>query len=127
MGLQRKQPPVPRDPFSQFPAAQLEHEFAQERAAALGRLGRALEAALCALRAFDRAHPSEGARSPSREQRSLRAALVAQASFALWQFIVQREATGLRDARQVMRDYRVPLEVAAGMGAMPAKAPQLRR
>ena len=31
----------------------LQHEFAQERASALGRLGRAFEAALAALREFD--------------------------------------------------------------------------
>jgi hypothetical protein len=96
------------------PAALLEHEFAQERATALGRLGRALEAALAALAEFD-AQPSEGAAA----NRSARAAVVADASLALWHFIVQREACGLRDMRQVLRDYRVPAEVAARMGVLP--------
>jgi hypothetical protein len=42
---------------------------------------------------------------------------VQQASEALWYFIVQREACGLRDPRPVIRDYRVPAEVYARMGA----------
>jgi len=32
---------------------------------------------------------------------------------------VQREACGLRDMRYVLRDYRVPPEVAARMGVLP--------
>jgi len=32
---------------------------------------------------------------------------------------VQREACGLRDMRLLMRDYRVPAEVAARVGAWP--------
>ena len=68
------------------PVDLLEDEFAQEKASALGRLGRAL---------------------------------VAEASVALWHFVVQREACGLRDMRYVLRDYRVPPEVAARMGALP--------
>jgi Family of unknown function (DUF6665) len=107
--------PVPRR-ITQTPADLLEHEFAQERASALGRLGRALEAALAALAEFD-AHQSHDASSADR--RPLRAALVAEASVALWHFVVQREACGLRDMRHVLRDYRVPAEVAARMGAMP--------
>src|SRR5262249_62425143 len=47
------------------------------------------------------------------------ATLVAEASAALWHFVVQREACGLRDLRYVLRDYRVPNEVAARMGALP--------
>jgi hypothetical protein len=62
----------------------LEHEFAQERAATLGRLGRALEFALSALSQID---------SPRHE----RERLVEEASVALWHFVVQREACGLRD------------------------------
>jgi hypothetical protein len=103
--------------IKQSPADLLEHEFAQEMASALGRLGRALEAALAALAEFDRDDPSHGALSSERRQR--RSVLVAQASVALWHFVVQREACGLRDMRQVLRDYRVPPDVAARMGVLP--------
>ena len=106
---------MPR-PIKQTPADLLEHEFAQERASALGRLGRALEAALAEL---DAASPPSAAASAQHRQR--RASLVAQASVALWHFVVQREACGLRDMRYVLRDYRVPPEVAARMGVLPVE------
>ena len=98
------------------PAAALDYEIAQEKASTLGRLGRALEAALAALREFD-AEPRELSPDARRERR----ALVDSAGHALWLFVVQREALGLRDARQLMRDYRVPAEVQARMGVLPAK------
>jgi hypothetical protein len=109
--------------FKQSPADLLAREFAQEKASALGRLGRALEAALAALAAFDGDHA--GASAPDHRER--RGALVAQASGALWNFVVQREACGLRDMRHILRDYRVPPEVAARMGMLPAEPPRPRR
>jgi hypothetical protein len=51
------------------------------------------------------------------ERDATRARLVAEASHALWCFIVQREAIGLRDSKPVLRDYRVPAEVHNRMGA----------
>jgi hypothetical protein len=90
------------------PIAALDYEMAQERASALGRLGRALEAALGALSDYD---SSRGARDVARAQ------LVQDASDALWCFMVQREACGLRDPRPVLRHYGVPAEVHARMGA----------
>jgi len=107
------------------PAALLDHEFAQERATALGRLGRALEAALAALSAFDANHPRDGAHGEAEQRR--RAILVAQASLALWHLVVQREACGLRDMRAVVRDYRVPPDVAARMGALTERPASRRR
>jgi hypothetical protein len=95
------------------PATVLDYEIAQEKASTLGRLGRGLEAALAALRAHDAA--GEGSREARRT-------LVAEAGYALWLFVVQREALGLRDTRQLMRDYRVPPEVQGRMGLLPAKA-----
>lgn len=86
----------------------LNYEIAQERAAALGRLGRALEAALSALADYQ---ADRGERDATRTR------LVQDASDALWCFIVQREACGLRNSRPVIRDYRVPAEVYARMGA----------
>jgi hypothetical protein len=90
------------------PIAALDYEIAQEQVSALGRMGRALEAALAALAEYDRLH---GAKDAARTR------LVRDASDALWCFMVQREAIGLRDPRPVIRDYRVPAEVHNRMGA----------
>jgi hypothetical protein len=109
---------MPERAINSRPTDLLEHEFAQEKASALGRQGRALEAALAALFELDNGGPA--AQFPA-EQRERRAALVERASIALWHFIVQREACGLRDMRNVLRDYGVPAEVAARMGAAPAR------
>jgi hypothetical protein len=95
----------------------LEYELAQEKASALGRLGRGLEAALEALRSFD-----AGVTELNNETRRERRALVAHAGHALWLFVVQREAIGLRDSRHIRRDYRVPPEVQGCMGMLPMKA-----
>jgi hypothetical protein len=76
----------------------LDYEIAQEQAAALGRAGRALEAA-----------PETGR------------TVFADAGDALWRFIIQRECCGLRDPRAVMRDYRVPQEVQNCMGIFRAR------
>ena len=98
----------------------LDYEIAQEKAAALGRLGRGLEQAIAALKTFDANHP-EAARTE--ETRRLRSTLVETAGHALWLFIVQRDACGLRDTKAVMRDYRVPAEVQARAGAFPPRRP----
>ena len=95
------------------PADLLDYEIVQEKAAALGRTGRALEAALAKLREFDAAHLRTGA--PASAQQTRRT-LVMEAGRALWMFVVQREACGLRDSRTVMRDYKVPGEVQQRMG-----------
>lgn len=115
---------MPGRDIKHSPADLLAHELAQEKASALGRLGRALEAALAALAEFDASDQRERA-----EARQVRAALVSEASVALWHFVVQREACGLRDMRYVLRDYRVPGEVAARMGALPEpqQRPRKRR
>jgi len=91
----------------------LDYEIAQEQASALGRLGRKLEAALAALSDHDRSHPQPDAKPADLAKR---ADLVAGAGDALWCFMVQREACGLRDPRPVLRDYRVPAEVHNRMG-----------
>ena len=96
----------------------LDYEVAQEQASALGRMGRALEAALAALREFDAVHPrAEAPASPNHERRHL----VMKAGHALWMFVVQREACGLRDSRAIMREYKVPGEVQQCMGMVPVK------
>ena len=96
--------------------ATLEYEIAQERASALGRLGRRHEAALTALAACPRTANSN---------RKIRDSLVEQAGYALLLFVVQREACSLNKISQVMQDYGVPNEVYARMGplAMPSIHP----
>jgi hypothetical protein len=94
--------------------ATLEFEIAQEKASALGRLGRRLETALTALAACPRTTMSD---------RKIRDGLVEQAGYALWLFVVQREACGLNDSAQVMQDYAVPNEVYARTGPLPSIDP----
>jgi hypothetical protein len=93
--------------------ATLEYEIAEERASALGRLGRRLEAALTGLAACPPTATSE---------RTIRDGLVEEAGYALWLFVVQRESCGLNDSTRVMQAYGVPNEVYAHMGpsAMPS-------
>jgi hypothetical protein len=102
------------------PLDTLEYELLQEQAAALGRMGRALEAALAKLREFDAAEPPAGGQQERR-------VLVKEAGQALWMFVVQREACGLRDSRIVMRDYNVPGEVVLYSGCPEPVTPQRRR
>ena len=74
--------------------------------------GRALETALAALSEYDR---------NGQDAAEMRRTLVADAGDALWRFVIQRECCGLRDARAVMRDYRVPQEVQNRMGIFRAR------
>jgi hypothetical protein len=97
----------------------LEYELVQEQAAALGRMGRALEAALAELREFDVGGPELDPQ--------VRRALVKEAGKALWMFVVQREACGLRDSRTVMRDYNVPGEVRLLSGCPEPVSPVWRQ
>jgi hypothetical protein len=107
-------PPIHR---FRTPADLLKYEIVQEQASALGRLGRGLEAALADLREFDATHSRSAASS---KELQVRRTLVAAAGHALWMFVVQREACGLRESRSLMRDYQVPAEVQERMGVFPA-------
>ncbi len=115
---------MPQRRTKHSPADALADEFGREKASALGRLGRALEATLAALAEFDAGYSRA---TSAAEDRQLRASLVAEASVALWHFVVQREACGLRDMRYVLRDYRVPPEVAARMGVLPQEGLRPRK
>jgi plasmid stabilization system protein ParE len=88
----------------------LQYEIAEERASALARLGQRLEDALTALAAYPRTANSD---------RKIRDRLVEQAGYALWLFVVQREACGLNKIDHVIQIYRVPNEVIARMGPLP--------
>jgi hypothetical protein len=95
--------------------AALDYEIVQEQVSALGRMGHALEAALAALAEHERSHGAkDGDKDGDNDAARMR--LVQDASDALWCFMVQREAIGLRDPRPVIRDYRVPAEVHNRMG-----------
>jgi len=107
----------PRMNSSKVRESALDYEIAQEQAAALGRLGRALEAALAALSEHDGVHTHSGDRPGQAPAGAARDRLLRDASNALWCFVVQREAVGLRDQRAIMREYRVPIEVQNRMGA----------
>lgn len=80
-------------------------------------MGRALEQSLARLREFDAAYEAPG--TPASMQPARRK-LVMEAGQALWMFVVQREASGLRDSRHIMRTYNVPGEVQLCMGLVPA-------
>ena len=82
----------------------LEAEIAQERAAALGRLGREVEKALSNLGHVERGSPE-------------RAALVDSAAYAVWTFFVQREVCGMLDHDRAVAHYGIPPEVLARVGA----------
>src|SRR4051795_6739809 len=81
----------------------LDYEIAQEKASTLGRLGRALEAALAALKAFD-VRVIEATAETRRERK----ALVEEAGHALWLFVVQREAIGFGGSRPGRGGYGGP-------------------
>jgi len=89
--------------------ATLQYEIAEERASALARLGRRLEVALTALAECPRTANSD---------RKIRDRLVVEAGYALWLFVVQREACGLNKFDHVIQVYRVPNEVIARMGPL---------
>src|SRR5258708_34560809 len=93
---------MPRFKTRHTPAELLADEFLQEKASALGRAGRALEASLAALAAFDAGHSQA---SSAAECRQRRASLVAEASLALCHFVVQPDACGRRHLLCDLRDY----------------------
>jgi hypothetical protein len=109
---------LPRSNARKLPDSALDYEIAQEQAAALGRLGRALEAALAALSRHDRARTEDAGKSTTLAASGgvVRERLLQEASYALWCFVIQREACGLRDQRLIVRKYCVPREVQNRMG-----------
>lgn len=82
--------------------AVLRYELLQEQAAALGRTGERMEAALAALRD----HAGDG-----------RAEVLKAAADAVWCFLVQREVMGLRDRAAIVAQYAIPREVMNRLGA----------
>ena len=101
----------------------IEKEIAGEKAAALGRSGRTLKAALDELRRFD----EDVAGERRGEGLAQRAKLVEGAGEALWAYIVQREAVGLLDADYIRKEYSVPADVWKHMSPKMEQAEQQRR
>jgi hypothetical protein len=93
----------------------LQYEIRQEQAATIDRLAQDLRAALDALETFDRQARSDKTAADRRDPQ--RVHLVDAAAYALWNFVVQRECSGFRSTEQVLKDYAVPAEVRAKMGA----------
>jgi hypothetical protein len=106
-----------------FPAVSIDDELTQEKASALGRIGRKLEAALQALADFDGSGSDD---IPDEAEQLAREALVAAAALALWTLIVQREACGFSSARAVLDDYKVPPDVHRRCGVAPLIGPRTR-
>ena len=86
----------------------LRRALAGESAAALGRLGQRLEAALLALRALGDGASVDAA---ERERR------VYACADAVWLYFVQREVSGLVNHEYVIEAYGIPREVLTKVGA----------
>ncbi len=97
------------------PIDALQFEVLQEKASTLGRVTQAFEAALTALRDFDAGSEAEAHAGAPDDRR--RETFVDVAAEALWYFVIQREACGLRNTEAVLREYRVPAAVRLRMGA----------
>ena len=92
----------------------LETEIFEEKAATLSRLTRAFEAKFSAWRDAEAAAGAGCGEPPSERQRQW---LFDEAADALWQFVVQREACGLKNTEAVLREYKVPAALRLTMGA----------
>lgn len=86
----------------------VENEIVAEKASALGHHGRLAQKAVAALHDFD-GNPQPGVD---------RAMLVRSAAREVWKYFIQRELCGLRDQREVIREYRIPQEVLVRLGVM---------
>ena len=86
----------------------LEADLLAEKASSLGHHGRLVEKAMADLRAFD-AKPGDP---------DDRLKLVRKAAREVWSFLVQRELCGLRDQKQIVKDYGIPGEVLVRLGAV---------
>src|SRR5689334_2994313 len=91
-------------------ALPVEKELLAEKAAALGRAGESLTAALAALGKID---AELAAAAPDQRQalRVRRRELRDLAAERLWYVLVQREAVGIFQHEGLMREQRVPPEV----------------
>ena len=90
----------------------LDAEILEEKAATLARLTRAFEVKLSAWRAAEAEAEAHGGCRAAGQDR-----LLDEAADALWHFVVQREACGLRNTQAVLSEYDVPAALRLRMGA----------
>ena len=96
----------------------LDADVSADQASSLVQLGRLGVQAMAALRAFD-AMPSGDPEE--------RLALVRKAARVVWAFLVQRELCGLRDQKQIIKDYGIPGEVLVRLGAIEKATPPAQK
>jgi hypothetical protein len=87
----------------------LDYEMMEERAAALGEAGRALERALRDLHAHDTGNRKE-------DSAATREAFLQNAADRAWALFIQFELCGLSSQRKLVKRYRIPGEVLARVG-----------
>ncbi|WP_029042599.1 DUF6665 family protein [Cucumibacter marinus] len=85
----------------------VQHEIAEDQAAALGHQAIRAEKAMEALHN----HDASGADDPETRDR-----LVRKAAYAVWALFIQRELMGMRDHSYIKREYKIPGEVLNRMG-----------
>lgn len=87
-------------------------EIAEEKAGTLGRTGQRLQAAVELLREHERSRSGSAHYTDAKRER-----LLWDVAERAESFVVQREACGLRDARQALAFYGVPREATRRIGA----------
>ena len=92
----------------------LQAEIFEEKAATLARLTRAFEDALARWRSVEAEAEAQRGNTVERHRQHAFDA----AARALWHFVVQREACGLRNTEAVLREYQVPAALRLRMGAV---------
>jgi hypothetical protein len=105
-------PPQSLAPHRAQSVGVLDYEIAQQKAQTLGDLGRQVEQAIAALRAFDAEPQAEAGQAHT----ARRSALLDKAADRVWTFMVQRELCGLRHWEAVVKAYAIPREVLNRMG-----------
>ncbi len=98
-------PSLPARPLHPGEGVQvLDYVIAAEKAASLGRAGHRVERTLAALKSFE---------GNAEDRKSL----VRDAAEAVHHYFIQREMCGMRRHQDVIREYAIPGEVLARLGA----------
>lgn len=98
-------PNFSQNPRFQTGASILDYEIQEERAHALARAGRGVEAAMARLN------------DPQVEAVEGREVLLKAAAYEVWKFFIQRESCGVLDHKPVIAHYGIPKAVLVRLGA----------